>query len=75
MYFLFMFHIFLGDCYHWHETPVHLFPYSTKKKSFLHNFQLALVESVDFDTQEDNLASVNQALAKKVFFYFRYYSY
>ena len=39
-----------------------------QKKSFLHNFQLALVESVDFDTQEDNLASVNQALAKKGFF-------
>ena len=26
------------------------------------------MESVDFDTQEDNLASVNQALAKKGFF-------
>ena len=36
-----------------------------KEKCFLHNLQLALVESIDFDTQEKTLVSVNQAFAKK----------
>ena len=36
-----------------------------KEKSFLHNLQLALVESIDFDTQEETLVSVNQTFAKK----------
>ena len=35
-----------------------------QKKSFLHNLKLALVESVDFDSQNKNLVSVKQALVK-----------
>ena len=52
-----------------------LFPYIDKEKSFLHNFQLALMESIDFDNQEENLVSVNHTLVKVFFILARHYSY